>query len=233
MTDHEYDEVESRTRAAYDEWAATYDTSPNPQTLLEYEDVMALLAPRPGERILDAACGTGRYTAAIAERGATVIGVDFSERMLAEARRRLPNIELRLGDLTKPLGLPASSFDAVVCGQALKHLSSLDQPFAEFARLLRPSGRLVFSVTHPDMNWTDYEMSRDPGFIVAAHADIYHHTIEQYLQAIAGAGFLVECTAAIAVSERVRHLLTARSFAIVAGRPQILAMRVRKRSDSV
>ncbi len=80
-------EMSERTRRAYDQWASTYDSSPNPQIVLEFPDVLGLLAPLTGETILDAACGTGRYTAAIGERGATVIGLDFWAEMLAVGRR--------------------------------------------------------------------------------------------------------------------------------------------------
>ena len=219
-----------RTQTAYDEWAATYDTSPNPQTLLEYDDVLALLNVQRGERILDAACGTGRYTAALLERGANVIGMDISEGMLAVARRRLPLADFRRGDLTRTLEFPAADFDAIVCGQALKHLRSLVPTVAEFARVLKPGGRLVFSVTHPAMTWDDYEMSQDPGFLLAENADIFHHTVADYVDAVRAAGMHVECTASIGVSERIRHLLTARSYARVVGRAQVMVMRVRRPS---
>ena len=74
-----------RTKRAYENWAPTYDTDPNPHTALEYRPVLETLAARAGERILDAACGTGRYTAALHADGVDVMGLDFSAAMLALA----------------------------------------------------------------------------------------------------------------------------------------------------
>ena len=154
--------MSERTRNAYDRWAPTYDISPNPQIVLEFPDVLGLLAPTAGENILDAACGTGRYTAAIAERGTVVRGLDFSAEMLAIARRRMPTTEFHEADLTKPLPFLSHHFDAILCAQALKHIPDLGFTMREFARVLRAGGRVVFSVTHPGMVWDDYEMREHP-----------------------------------------------------------------------
>lgn len=220
--------MSERTRNAYDQWAPTYDDSPNPQIVLEFPDVLELLAPTAGETILDAACGTGRYTVVMAERGAAVIGLDFSEEMLTRARRRIPYAEFHLADLTKPLPFPAHSFDAILCAQALKHIPDLGLTMREFARALRPNGRVVFSVTHPAMVWNDYEMREHPGFLVAEHADIIHHKFDDYIAAIENAGLRVAQQVEIPISERIRGLLTERSYPLVAGRTQILAIRAER-----
>src|ERR1700688_224339 len=60
--------------------------------------VLDVLAPQKGERILDLGCGSGQLTAAIADGGAAVIGLDSSPEMLAKARANYPAIEFRLGD---------------------------------------------------------------------------------------------------------------------------------------
>lgn len=220
--------MSDRTRKAYDQWASTYDTAPNPQIVLEFPDVLGLLAPVAGETILDAACGTGRYTAAIAERGAHVIGLDFSTKMLAIARQRIADTEFHTADLTKPLPLPSDHFDAILCAQAFKHLPDLGTVVGEFARVLHPGGRMVFSVTHPDMVWTDYEMREHPGFLLNEHADIIHHQFKDYTAAIEGSGLRIERVVEIPISERIRALLTERSYPRVAGRKQILAIRAER-----
>jgi 2-polyprenyl-3-methyl-5-hydroxy-6-metoxy-1,4-benzoquinol methylase len=63
-------------------------------------DVVSLLDPRPGERILDLGCGTGHLTAQIAESGAKVLGVDRSAEMVAAARLAYPNLEFEISDAT-------------------------------------------------------------------------------------------------------------------------------------
>ena len=216
--------MSERTRTAYDEWAATYDKDPNPQTALEYRPVLEALDARRGEHILDAACGTGRYTAVLRDAGADVVGFDFSEAMLAKARARLPDVAFVQGDLNRPLPFPDGSFDAVLCGQALKHLPALHAPMRELARVLRPGGRLVFSVTHPDMDWEGYEMRPYQGYVMRTQADVFHHRFFDYFDAAESAGLACRRILQLKVSEAIRDFLTEESYARVEGRPQILVM---------
>jgi SAM-dependent methyltransferase len=106
---------------------------------------LALLAPRPGDRILDAGTGSGNMAAALAGRGADVVGIDFCEPALPLARQKAPNATFQFGDLTQPLAFPDASFDLVTCSAVLHVLSRDQQRFAlrELARVLRPNGRLV------------------------------------------------------------------------------------------
>jgi len=98
--------------------------------------------------VLDAACGTGRYSAVLAERGHQVIGVDQSAAMLEIARGKLPAADFREADLTA-LPLPDDSVDAVVCALALVHIAEVAPALREFARVLRPGGRIIISDVHP------------------------------------------------------------------------------------
>ena len=98
-----------------------------------------------GTRLLDVATGPGYVAAAAAGRGASVVAVDFSEAMLAEARRQHPGIDFRSGD-AEALPFPEASFDAVVMSFGLLHLARPDQALAEAYRVLRPGGRLAFTV---------------------------------------------------------------------------------------
>src|SRR6266567_8882057 len=70
---------------------------------------------RPGDRVLDAACGTGDLAILAAKQGANVIGIDFSEQMLARARRKAPELEWIQGDVLE-LPFPDGSFDAATVG---------------------------------------------------------------------------------------------------------------------
>jgi SAM-dependent methyltransferase len=131
----------------YQEWSATYD---RPLRLFPIEEppMTALIDTlRPGT-VLDAACGTGRYSTKLAERGHEVIGVDQSAAMLDLARAKLPAADFRQGDLTA-LPLTDRSVDAVVCALALVHVPHVGSALDEFARVLRPGGRLIISDVHP------------------------------------------------------------------------------------
>jgi demethylmenaquinone methyltransferase/2-methoxy-6-polyprenyl-1,4-benzoquinol methylase len=107
-------------------------------------------AVRPGERVLDACCGTGDLAIAARKAGAgEVIGVDFSERMLERARRKAPEVEWIQADvLALPFG--EASFDAAVVGFGVRNVEDLAAGLKEFRRVLRPGGRLgILEITKP------------------------------------------------------------------------------------
>jgi demethylmenaquinone methyltransferase / 2-methoxy-6-polyprenyl-1,4-benzoquinol methylase len=98
--------------------------------------------PRPGERVLDVACGTGTSSYALARAGATVVALDFSPGMIEEGRRRHPNIEFVEGDAEKlPFG--DDEFDAVTVSFGLRNVEHPKMALAEMYRVLKPGGRLV------------------------------------------------------------------------------------------
>ncbi len=103
--------------------------------------VVELLAPQPGERILDLGCGTGHLTNQIAEAGAEVIGLDKSESMIAEARRLYPKIQFFIADATdfqfdKP-------FDAVFSNAAIHWMKDQSAVARAIWNVLKKDGRFV------------------------------------------------------------------------------------------
>ncbi len=101
--------------------------------------VLELLAPRPGERILDLGCGEGTLTARLAEAGCAVVGVDASPEFVAAARAR--GLDARVGD-AHALDVGAG-FDAVFSNAALHWMTRPDAVLAGVARALKPGGRFV------------------------------------------------------------------------------------------
>ena len=133
------------TVTGYEIWSATYDTPGNAAFDVDTPVLASFLEGLPVGDALDAACGTGRLTRMLAERGHRVLGVDSSPDMLARAT----GADFRQGDL-HALPVADSSVDLVTCGLALTHLPDLRPAFAEFARVLRPGGHLLISDIHPE-----------------------------------------------------------------------------------
>lgn len=98
-----------------------------------------------GSRVLDVCTGHGVLAAAAAGRGAIVSGLDFAEPVVAVARRNVPAVEFRQGD-AQALPYADVTFDAVLNGYGLIHLSDPARALAEMSRVLKPGGRLAVSV---------------------------------------------------------------------------------------
>ncbi len=103
--------------------------------------VVELLAPQPGERILDLGCGTGQLTALIAETGAEVVGLDNSPAMVEEARRLHPQLEFKEAD-AHDFDV-AEPFDAVFSNAALHWIKEPDKVVACIAQSLKQDGRMA------------------------------------------------------------------------------------------
>lgn len=177
------------TVEGYRIWSETYDGL---NTAFDFDEplVKEIIEALPVSVALDAACGTGRFSAYLAGRGHQVIGVDSSPDMLERARERVPRGEFRQGDLRR-LPLPDDAVDLVVCSLALTHAPELDPVVAEFGRVLRPGGSLVISDVHPERvarGSTPPVRLPDgrPGRVAT-----YRHRTGDYLRAALGAGLLV------------------------------------------
>lgn len=141
------------TKEGYDRWAEVYDADANPLIELEEARVENLLGSVSDLDVLDVGCGTGRHALRLAAQGARVTAVDFSEGMLEKARRKpgAERVDFRVHDLAQPLPFPPHTFDRIVCGLVLDHVSDLEAFFANIRRVLRPGGSAVVSVMHPAM----------------------------------------------------------------------------------
>ena len=104
--------------------------------------VVEAVAPRPGERVLDLAAGTGTSSQPFADAGALVVPGDFSLGMLREGKRHRPHLAYAATDGTR-LPFPDDTFDAVTVSFGLRNFVDPDAGLAEMHRVTRPGGRLV------------------------------------------------------------------------------------------
>ena len=139
-------------RTMFDRIAPVYDVMNRVMTAgldVRWRRLAAESVVRKNDRVLDAACGTGDLAIADVKAGAgKVTGLDFSEAMLARARRKAP-LEWVQGDM---LALPFAddTFDAATVGFGVRNVADLELALTELRRVLRPSGRLaILEITQP------------------------------------------------------------------------------------
>ncbi len=134
--------------AGWEHQVAGYEEFFGPITTRLVEPLLDAAGVGPGVRVLDVASGPGHGAAMAVERGASVIGVDVAEGMLALARHFHPSLDFRFGD-AEALPFPDGSFDAVVANFVMLHVGRPEQAAAEFARVLAPDGRAADGLGRP------------------------------------------------------------------------------------
>ena len=147
MTQHQLDPEAFATfeHAGWEAAASTYADAFDRFTTQAIEPLLNAVGAGPGVRLLDVACGPGWLAAAAVKRDASVVGIDFAESVLAEARQRHPGLDFRQGN-AEELAFGDAEFGAVAMSFGLLHLARPEQALREAYRVLRSGGKLGFTV---------------------------------------------------------------------------------------
>jgi demethylmenaquinone methyltransferase/2-methoxy-6-polyprenyl-1,4-benzoquinol methylase len=142
----------NEVRSMFDRIAPVYDVMNRVMTAgldLRWRRIAAEAVVRPGDRVLDACCGTGDLALAASKAGGVVTGLDFAPRMLERARRKLPSATWVEGDMLT-LPFEAGSFEAATVGFGVRNVADLEGGLAELRRVLVADGRVaVLEITQP------------------------------------------------------------------------------------
>jgi SAM-dependent methyltransferase len=199
-----------RAADGYDELAERADRREDPDSGLwgdsDFQRFYAWPASRDalpdvaGKRVLVAGCGRGDHLDWFLDRGASVVGLDVSERALATARDRFADADATFhrADLTDTLPVAGDAFDLVFSHLVLGHVPEWRPAFEEFARALSPDGRVVATVIHPAYlrrrKDVDRYYDREAFTVDVPGTDIptYYRPPGAMLDALLGAGFALE-----------------------------------------
>jgi len=153
----------------WNERAGAYDAHTARFTRFGVDPLLEAAGIASGQAVLDVCCGTGLVAQAAAGRGASVIGIDFSEHMIAVAKEKGLACRFQVGD-AEALPFGSACFDRVLCNFGLYHLPDPDRAIAEAARVLRPVGVYAFTT------WRGPEVSplfRAVGEALQAHGQMH------------------------------------------------------------
>lgn len=162
--------------------------------------------PKPGQRILDLAAGTGKSSIPLAEAGANVTAVDFSAGMIAVGRERYPELEFVEADITA-LPFADGTFDTVTISFGLRNVNDVSKGLSEMFRVLRPGGKLVIcefskvegKVTGPAYRFYLNKVLPKAAGLISHNKDAYKYLAEsieawpkpqELLQMISDTGFV-------------------------------------------
>ncbi len=169
---------------AYNAWSESYDTVENKTRDLEARALREIIAGENLE-ILEIGCGTGKNTEFLQTLAKNLIGADFSEEMLAIARKKISSetVEFRHLDLREKWNLPDNSFDFVTCSLALEHIEDINFVFSEAHRVLRAGGRFYFGELHPFKQYQGSKARFETGAGVFELECFVHHVSEFFAAA--------------------------------------------------
>jgi SAM-dependent methyltransferase len=173
----------------YARWAATYDRTPNPLLALEQRCLLPLIPDVAGKRVLDLACGTGRWLEQLlAAKPVSGFGIDMSTAMLAVAQQKA-GVAGRLARADcRQLPFPSDAFDLAVCSFAVEHIGHLSEVAAEWSRVLKQPADLFIAGLHP----AAYAAGWRAGFRHGQEAmqiDAVPHSAKEMVEVFRCAGF--------------------------------------------
>lgn len=147
-----------------------------------------------GREVLDLACGEGYNTRILARMGATVVGVDFSEKLIQMARQKERDeglgITYYVSDAADMKDLLNNQFDLVTCFMALHDIEHYEKVVLEVARVMKVNGRFIFSIPHPCFldhvvkdgesiaSWIYEEGTRDPSLVIREYFGIGKYEVQ-------------------------------------------------------
>jgi ubiquinone/menaquinone biosynthesis C-methylase UbiE len=213
MSNGAYDETRALWNRVADDWRIQVGEDGDGNRILNSDPVLwAFAGDVHGLTVLDAGCGTGYLSKKLHDRGARVIGIDFSERMIEIARAHHPDVDFRVDSCAELRTLADASFDLVIANYVLMDTPDLHGTLHAFHRGLKPDGLAVLVFSHPcfpqeratvaqngdeityrwDFSYFEPRKCIDPPWAHFTSEFIwFHRPLSDYWKAFRAAGFVV------------------------------------------
>jgi ubiquinone/menaquinone biosynthesis C-methylase UbiE len=169
---------------AYNSWAESYDDMLNKTRDLEEKAARSMLKDAYFDSILELGCGTGKNTQWLAEQCNKLIGLDFSEEMIAKAKQKIPldKIVLKQQNLEDEWDINKGSIALVSCSLVLEHIEDLNLIFKKVSEVLKNKGEFYLGELHPFKQYSGSKARFDNGSEIQ-ELEVYTHHISEYLTA--------------------------------------------------
>lgn len=199
--------IKAKILSAYEALAEKYNELVEHKPHNAYYDrpnTLDLMPDVAGKKVLDAACGPGKYAEILLSRGASVTGFDLSPKMIELARERnKAQGDFFVHDLSMPLPmLEDGSFDVVLCALALHYLEDWTLTIKEFCRVLKPEGQLIISIEHPFFEYNYFNSQKYfevehvkctwKGFGMPVEVNSFRRPLSACLQPLMENGFYID-----------------------------------------
>ncbi len=175
---------------SYNAWAESYDSSDNKTRDLEKIAAVQTLKNYDYDVVVELGCGTGKNTDWLSKKADKLIGIDFSEEMLARAKEKIKsgNVLFIQSDLTQEWKIEDDLADLITCSLVLEHIADLDFIFKQAFKKLKPGGRFYVCELHPfkQYNGTKARYETDSGTV---ELEVYIHHVSDFTDSALKNGF--------------------------------------------
>ncbi|MCK5128836.1 MAG: methyltransferase domain-containing protein [Clostridiales bacterium] len=161
-------------------------------------ETLKMLGEIKDKKVIDIGCGEGGYSRLLAEKGADVVGVDFSKELINEAIKHntIHSIQYYVKDACNLEGIENSTFDSAVSAMCLMAVEDLESAINEAYRVLKPNGRFVLSILHPCFSYKNYFDEVGYNESLSEHLGkpitFWHKTLSKTINLMIKAGFKLE-----------------------------------------
>ena len=205
----------------YKAWAPLYDESVSIGIPYKVEEgvLIDIVNPKPGERILDVGCGTGRTIEKLISSGAEITGIDLSEEMLGIAKKKFPRISFINANIEDPLPFPDGSFHKIISSLTFQFIADIREPLGELYRVLKPRGMLVVTdfLAGAPLDWSLIEYNREKKFKGSVGSVSTFRTLVEYVELLTHPGFEIVGLVPLRIRENCKEVLTETSWNKVHG----------------